>query len=163
MHILFDIDQTLVVHRKHVNKNYPHLTISKYINNYYVINLKKTSNLFKKLLKKNVSIGFLTAANYNKKFWLRIFEKTYRLRRHSLKNSVFINRHQYGNRYTPKGEKINKLIKDNLISGKIILVDDNKSHIRSAIKHGHGGILANGFPNDRKIDHSYLLEIEQCI
>lgn len=158
MHILFDIDHTLVVHEKYVHRKYSHLTK---INNYYAINLKKTSNLFKYLLKRGIKIGFLTAASYTRNPWLKIFEKIYKLKKGSLKNSVFINGHDYGKRSTPKGVKINKLIEDELIRGKIILVDDKKRHVKSAIDCGHFGILANGFPVSRKMDNYYLVEIKR--
>ena len=174
--VLFDIDNTLVVSHNSASKfstRYKgHLSmiyikhISEY---YYIINHRETAELFKYLLKNDVQIGFITAAGYKRRKWIKIFEKMYGLARNSLRNAVYINRYRYGDAWTPKGQKIRAAIEDNLIEDgmNIILVDDNYTHTCSAIYNGFYAVRATGFLDTGlqrpSINNSYLEDIKKLI
>lgn len=166
MHILFDIDQTLIISEKTANqfskRYHSHLedigitledlglSIAIYENDkYFIINRIATAKLFSDLLANNIKIGFVTASIYQKEHCLKIFECIYELPDKSLENCVFINRNDYSSAYynftTNKAEKIRAAQQDGLIDQHVILLDDCDYQIESARKAGFEAIVATGF------------------
>lgn len=150
--LLLDLDETLFVRTDRDDEaydcvRYEHLTlISSEGADYFFIHLDATAGLFKYLIEINIKIGFITAGSYTAEEVLPVLRKAYGLAATDLQNCIFVNAKEYGDRRTPKGKKIHALKQLNILSkdSRVILVDDNLSHLKSARMYGCYAIHATG-------------------
>jgi len=172
IHVLFDIDHTLIVAESSVlrysSRYHYHLEkipVKMYNQLYYIINRLSTEKLFHDLIDNGIKIGFITSSTYAQEICLDLFECIYNLPLGSLKDSVYINRNDY-TEHTSKIDKIKAAQNDKIIDAddQIVLIDDLDENINSAKKAGITTVLATGFKvisgiKRPRIDNKYIDDV----
>jgi hypothetical protein len=169
--VMCDLDLTLFflpatyTEKLQVTKS-PHLVKSSYKlydRVCYLIYYEKTKALLEYLLSKpgKVRIGFITAAQYEAEITLSFLELAFDLPRNSLQNCIFVNSSNIGDAHTPKGLKLGVMRSLGIFSvdEKVVLLDDNPYHVKSAEEAGFKGVLATGITlheETKTIDDGYF-------
>ena len=169
----FDLDETLVtsackidglVYTRHLEQI--DIKISGVFRRYYAICMGVMGKIFEDLLRQRIPIAIITKSSYEKEVFMKVLEMIYRLKPEALKDIIFINRkytEEKGlDKKTVKGVIMGLAVNDGILPAdkELVLIDNDRKHIDSAIASGFKAIHVKAIPEDETMpDCSYIFEI----